>query len=172
MIRTLLVVACLLLFTLCLLGMRRGWRHRARRQSDVAQLPPPPVDPGVALLEPMTGLYVGSTTAGLWQDRVVARELGVRADAVTTLTAAGVLIDRTGAPPVFIPAQTIVGAGVGAGLAGKVLGPGGLLIIRWRLADDSTRSGPATELDTGLRADDKSVYSAWVDALDAMAVST
>lgn len=171
MTRALLVLACLILFALCLLGMRQGWLNRGRRQDDVAPLPPSPADPGVALLEPMTGLYVGSTAAGHWQDRVVARNLGVRADATATLTAAGVLIDRTGAAPVFIPAATIVGAGVGAGLAGKVLGPGGLLIIRWRLSDDRADSA-GTELDTGLRADDKSVYTAWVDALDRMAVST
>lgn len=172
MIRVLLVLACVVVFALCLLGMRRGWVNRARRQKDVAPLRPPPADVGPRLLEPMPGLYVGSTTAGRWQDRVVARDLGVRADAVTTLTAAGVLIDRTGAAPMFIPAEAIIGAGVGAGLAGKVLGPGGLLIIRWRLGDDRAGSAEATELDTGLRADDKSVYPAWVDALDEMAVIT
>lgn len=158
MTRTLLVLACLVLFAVCLAGMRRGWRNRGRRQGAVPALPVPPSDLGPVLLAPMTGLYVGTTTAGQWQDRVVAHGLGVRADATAELYTAGVLIERAGAEPLFVPTADLVGAGVGAGLAGKVLGPGGLLLIRWRLG--------AIELDTGFRADDKSLYPAWVNAID------
>lgn len=160
MTRALLVAACLAFFALCLLGMQRGWSNRGRRQIALPDLPAAPTDLGKPLAEPISGLYVGSTHAGQWQDRVVANGLGARADAWTTLTAAGVMIDRSGAAPVFIAAADIVSAGVGAGLAGKVMGPGGLLIIRWRLG--------SVELDTALRADDKSVYPDWVDAIDAL----
>lgn len=160
MIRALLVAACLVFFAVCLVGMRRGWRNRGRRQVALPDLPPAPTQLAEPLVEPISGLYVGSTHAGQWQNRVVAHGLGARADAWTTLTAAGVMIDRSGAAPIFIAAPDIVSVGVGAGLAGKVMGPGGLLIIRWRLG--------RVELDTGLRADDKSVYPAWVDAIDAL----
>lgn len=176
MIRLLIVLACVVFFAVCLGGMRLGWVHRARRQSGLPVLPAAPADPGPPLAPPMTGLYVGTTSAENWQDRVVAHSLGLRADATATLSAAGLLIERAGAQALFIPAGSIVGAGLGAGLAGKVMGPGGLLIVRWRPgASAGTGSGepgngePGTGLlDTGLRADDKSLYPEWVAALDRL----
>lgn len=175
MIRLLIVLACVAFFAVCLGGMRLGWVHRARRQSDLPALAVAPADPGPPLAPPMTGLYVGTTAAEHWQDRVVARSLGLRADATATLTTAGLVIDRVGADPVFIPAGSIVGAGLGSGLAGKVVGPGGLLIVRWRPGGaagtgdaESEADSDAGELDTGLRADDKSLYPDWVAALDRL----
>jgi hypothetical protein len=38
-----------------------------------------------------------------------------------------------------------------------VTGAGGLLVLRWRLGEH--------EVDTGFRADDKSVYPSWVRTL-------
>ncbi len=160
MIRTLLVIAALIVFGLALLGMRAGWRHRGERQSHLPSLAAPPAGAAALLAPALTGLYVGSTVAERWQDRVVAHGLGNRAAAIARLTAAGVSIDRTGADPVFIPAESIAGAGLGAGLAGKVMGAGGLLVIRWRLGEAA--------LDTALRADDRTVYAHWVHAIDAL----
>ena len=161
MIRLLLVLACLVFFVLCLAGMRVGWRHRAGRQGGVGGRPVPPVDAGPPLLAPLTGLYVGTTRADEWQNRIAAADLGARAESTATLTGQGLLIDRNGAEPIFIPAPALVGVGVGAGLAGKVVGPGGLLVVRWR--DDG-----GNELDTGLRGDDKSVYPDWIEAIDGL----
>ena len=45
------------------------------------------------------------------------------------------------------------------GLAGKVMTADGLLVIRWILPS-------GTEIDSGVRADDKSVYPRWVAAFD------
>ena len=162
MTRLLIVLACVAFFASCLVAMRLGWSHRGRRQAELPRPTAAPADVGPALLPPAGGLYVGSTSAEHWQDRVVAHGLGVRAAATATLTAAGLLIDRVGAEDVFIPAASIVGAGLGAGLAGKVIGPGGLLVVRWRVGN-----GPG-ELDTGLRFDDKSAYPDWVSAIDAI----
>jgi hypothetical protein len=164
MIRTLIVLGCVVFFLICVGGMRWGWKNRGRRQGDLAVLPAIPTELGPALLPEMTALYVGTTTAENWQDRVVARGLGLRAAATATLTEAGLYIDRQGAEPVFVPADSILGVGLGAGLAGKVMGAGGLLVVRWRLG-----VGPdAVELDTGLRADDRTVYPDWVHAIEAM----
>ena len=159
MIRVLLVLACLVFFGLCLAGMRLGWRHRSRRQADLGAHADVPATLSDPLLTPMTGLYVGTTHAERWQDRVVARGLGLRAAMTTTLTEQGLLIERDGAESIFVAAVDLLDVGVGAGLAGKVMGPGGLLVVRWR---DSA----GTELDTGLRGDDKSVYPEWIAALD------
>jgi hypothetical protein len=157
--RLLLVLACLVFFALCVAGMRSGWRHRAQRQDGLGGRAGLPVVPGASLLAPMTGLYVGTTRADRWQDRVVTDGLGLRAAMTTTLTAQGLLIERDGAEPIFVAAANLLDVGVGAGLAGKVVGAGGLLVVRWR--DTS-----GTELDTVLRADDKSVYPEWIAAVD------
>ncbi|MGH8963038.1 MAG: transporter [Jatrophihabitantaceae bacterium] len=160
MTRAWLVVICLLLLALALLGMWRGWRNRAARQSDLADLPAVPSDLGAATLATLAGLYVGTTFASSWQDRVVHRGLGRRASATATLYPSGVRIDRVGAGPIFLPAAAIVGARLAPGLAGQVVGAGGLLVITWRLGD--------AELDTGLRADDKAAYPDWVRAINAL----
>ncbi|MCW2602275.1 MAG: hypothetical protein JWN61_410 [Pseudonocardiales bacterium] len=160
MTRLLLVLATVAFFALALWGMRRGWLARGRRQGDLESPPIPPADLGAQLLQPLTGLYVGSTMAGSWQDRIVAGGLGVRADATATLHAAGVLIARQASEPVFIPAGSIVEASLAPGLAGKVVGAGGLLVIRWRLGGE--------QVDTGLRADDKTRYPEWVAALKGL----
>jgi hypothetical protein len=109
---------------------------------------------GPALAPELSGLYVGSTVATRWQDRVVAHGLGRRAAATVRLGAAGVLIDRQGAAAIFIPRDELIDARLEPALAGKVVGRGGLLVLRWRHGD--------TELDSGIRADDKTEYPVWV----------
>jgi hypothetical protein len=158
MIRTLLVLLCVAFLLLMLLGMRRGWRNRMARQSALPALPAPP-----AMLAPATltasGLYVGTTFAASWQDRVVHEGLGLRADTTASLHPDGVLLERQGAAPIFVPATAWIRARLAPGLAGKVTGDGGLLVLRWRLGD--------AELDTGFRADDKTAYPEWVRTINA-----
>ena len=158
MIRTLLVLGCVAFVLLLVLGVRLGWRNRLKRQAVLPALPEAPDELGAALLAPLVGLYVGTTYATSWQDRVVHAGLGRRASASASLYEAGVLIDRVGEESVFISTEQITGARLAAGLAGKVMGQGGLLVISWTLGQD--------ELDTGLRADDKTVYPEWVRAID------
>ena len=154
MIRALLVLLCVAFFVFALWGMRLGWRHRAARQSDLVPRPAPPEVAAPALVADLVGVYVGSTYATSWQDRVAAQGLGIRSNARATLSADGVLIDREGAEAIFIPADSIVDARLAPGLAGKVVGAGGLVVIRWRLGD--------VEIDSGLRGDDKTIYPLWV----------
>jgi hypothetical protein len=156
MTRLLLVLVCVGVLLLLLAGMRWGWRNRAKRQAYLPALPGVPAELGAASLS-ASGLYVGTTFATSWQDRVVHQGLGVRAEASATLYPAGLLIERDGAEPVFVPKEALVGVRLAPGLAGKVMGDGGLLVARWRLGD--------AELDTGFRADDKSTYPDWIRAL-------
>jgi hypothetical protein len=160
MIRTLLVIAAVVVFVLVLGGLRLGWSHRGKRQADLPALVTAPEDLGELRAPAMAGLYVGTTYATSWQDRVVHAGLGRRADATFTLHAQGVLINRVGDLPIFIPAHDLVSARLEPALAGKVVGAGGLLVVRWRLGD--------TELDTGIRGDDKSQYPAVVNSLNEL----
>jgi hypothetical protein len=68
------------------------------------------------------------------------------------------LCDRQGSDAVFVPRTARAGARVAAGVAGKVMGDGGLLVLRRRLG--------AAELDTGFLADDKTRCPAWVRAIN------
>jgi len=155
--RMLLVLGLVLVCVLAGYGLRAGWRHRAARQAGLPELPDATQAVGDVLIPALTGLYVSTTTAGNWQDRIVARGLGFRADATVLLTPEGVLIDRNGADPIFVPVQDLLEVTTAPGIAGKVMGqPDGILIVRWRLGD--------TVLDSGIRADDRDAQTEFLDA--------
>ncbi len=160
MIRALLVVIVLIVFALALLGMRIGWRNRAARQSSLPALVQVPTNLGTVRQGAASGLYIGSAFATSWQDRVVVGELGLRAAGEIALYESGAVIERQGQSAVFIPTDALIDARLAEGLAGKVVGAGGLLVLRWRLGD--------AEIDSAFRADDKSIYVDWVRAVDAL----
>ncbi|WP_030375175.1 PH-like domain-containing protein [Streptomyces rimosus] len=150
------VVGLLLFVALLYWLMREGWKWRGTLQGDLPELPTAPEDAGEPRLT-MTGRYHGSTTAGQWLDRVVARGLGTRSRAELTLTDAGVQVVRPGAEDFFVPAAALRGARLDKGIAGKVLPEGGLLVITWAHGD--------RELDSGFRSDQAAEHTAWVTAL-------
>ncbi len=154
--RTLQVVLLVLLFALCLWGMYKAWTSKARRQAEaVGELPPVPAELGTQLLEPTTGLYTGTTMAPSWQNRVQVGDLGFRATAELTRFEGGILLERSGAAQIWIPKESITAVRTERGHAGKVMTQDGVLVIRWKLPT-------GTEVDTGFRGDDKTVYPAWV----------
>lgn len=160
MIRLWLSLAVLAFFALCVAGMWWGWHNRARRQSYLPALPVPPESFGEPLLPPLTGVYTSTTTAGDWQDRIVVGGTGFRSGVELRLYSDGLLLDRAGAVPLWIPADTLVDARADRVLAGKVMGVAGLLVVRWRL--------DGYQLDTGVRGDDKDVYDEWIDAIHSL----
>lgn len=153
-------VAGLLLFiALVYWLMRQGWKWRGELQSGLPELPVAPENAGEAKLR-LSGRYHGSTTAGQWLDRIVARGLGNRSRAELTLTAAGIDVVRPGAADFFIPAAALREARLDKGIAGKVLAEGGLLIVTWAHGD--------TQLDSGFRSDHAAEHAAWVEAVNSM----
>ena len=157
MIRLLLVLVCLAVLVAALCGMWVGWRHRAARQHGLGSLPDPPVELGGPIIEGESGLYIGTTSARSWQDRIVVHGLGRRSAATATLFRAGLVIDRIGDSVIYVPAASIIEGRLAPGLAGKVVGARGLLVVRWRLGD--------WVLDTGFRADDERCYPDWLRAI-------
>lgn len=121
-------------------AMFRGWRNRQTRQADLAPLPAVP-----EVTERGTeGVYVATTTAGDWMDRVAVHELGVRSNADLAVSPAGLVFHRQGAADVFIPADRLTGVRTDRGIAGKVTAESsGLVVVTW------THDG--RELDTGFR---------------------
>lgn len=165
--------------------MIRGWMRKAQRQVEsIGMLPPMPDTVGTAIIPATKGLYVGSTIATAeadagddaattsgsgWLDRVVVGDLGFRSKAVLTRYPEGIMVQRSGATPVWIPDESITAIRRVRGLAGKVVprgrsgGAGGraqsgdsILAIRWKLPS-------GTKIDTGFRADDRNELDNWVE---------
>ncbi|SEH81981.1 hypothetical protein SAMN04489835_4519 [Mycolicibacterium rutilum] len=138
-------------------AMMRGWRRRAERQAElIGSLPPMPDTVGPAIVPPTKGLYVGSTLVPHWNDRVAVGDLGFRTKAVLTRYPEGIMLQRSGGMPIWIPDESITEIRTERGIAGKALTHEGILAIRWRLPS-------GTEIDTGFRANDRREYSLWVE---------
>ncbi|MER5598209.1 hypothetical protein [Streptomyces sp. NPDC002265] len=143
--------------------MREGWKWRGTLQGDLPELPTAPEEPGPVRLG-MSGRYHGSTTAGQWLDRIVARGLGTRSRAELALTDAGLDVVRPGADDFFVPRQALREARLDKGIAGKVLTEGGLLVVTWAHGDRL--------IDSGFRSDRAAEHNEWVDAINAMIEKT
>jgi hypothetical protein len=155
---TSLIVAAVfaLLIGFLIRQMMRGWLRRAQRQAElIGTLPPLPDSVGAAIIPATKGLYVGSTLVPNWNDRVAVGDLGYRAKAVLTRYPEGIMLQRTGTGPIWIPDDAITAIRTERGVAGKVVAGGGVLAIRWRLPS-------GTEIDTGFRADNPAEYDRWV----------
>ena len=141
------------LLTLLLLGllaglywlMFRGWRRRVARQQYLpvpASARPGPVrQPPAESAEAVEGVYASTTTSGNWLDRIAAHGLGVRSNAWVQVQPDGVFIAREAAPDLFIPAADLRGAALAPGIAGKVTGGEGVLLITWQLGDQRLDTG-------------------------------
>jgi hypothetical protein len=139
--------------------MRQGWKWRGTLQSDLPELPESPAGQSGAKLS-MSGRYHGSTTAGQWLDRIVARGLGTRSRVELTLTDQGLDVVRPGADDFFVPRDQLVGARLDKGIAGKVLAEGGLLVVTWEHG--------GRQIDSGFRSDRAAEHTAWVEAVNSM----
>jgi hypothetical protein len=157
LVGSLIMAAVLAVAIAVLIGvMMRGWRRRAQRQAElIGTLPPMPDTVGAAIIPATKGLYVGTTLVPHWNDRVAAGDLGYRTKAVLTRYPEGIMLQRTGAGPIWIPDDAITAIRTELGVAGKVVAGEGVLAIRWRLPS-------GTEIDTGFRADNRAEYDRWV----------
>ena len=95
----------------------------------------------------MSGMAAGQVL-GIPVGTLLAARSGFRAPflvfaATMAVTGAGVSWLRQGAPDVFAAVDALVGARRADGIAGKVMPPGGIVVVTWRLG--------GTELDTGFR---------------------
>jgi hypothetical protein len=135
--------------------MMRGWRRRGEHQAElIGSLPDVPETVGEAMVT-TRGLYVGSTLAPAWNERITAGDLGYRSKAVLTRYPEGIMLERIRAKPIWIPQESITAIRTERGIAGKVAARNGILAIRWRLP-------LGVEIDTGFRANNRDEYSDWL----------
>lgn len=155
--RILLTLGTLLLAGGCYALMLKGWRGRQRRQSDV---PAPPVAGAAApTLGPATpGLFVGTTSAADWLDRIAVHQLSDRSTAALVVAEDGVHVDREGPPELYLPWESIEAVSIEQSLAGKVVA-GGMLVLTWQLG--------AHTLASAFRATDHSAHARLRDAITA-----
>jgi hypothetical protein len=159
-----LIMAALLVLLIAFLirRMLRGWVHRAQRQvQTIGRLPALPDTVGTPTITATKGLYVGSTIARAeagpsWLDRIVVGDLGFRSKAVLTRYPEGIMLQRTGATPIWIPDASITAIRAERGIAGKALTHDGILAIRWTLPS-------GTEIDTGFRGEDRRELANWTE---------
>lgn len=138
------VAVLAVLLVAALLGMRRGWRSRAVRTAQVVPaLPARPDDLGAQRCGPLAAVYVSSTLSGQPWERIAAQGLGARSEASVRVHDAGVLIERTGTRDLLVPAPDLRAVVTAAGMAGKVVGGEGLVVLTWQ--------APGGLVDTGLR---------------------
>ena len=140
-------------------GMWRGWQARIARTA-LPALPALPAVPGVDLVEPLVGMYLGTTYAGRWLERIAAARLGERSTGWLRVLPTGLLIRRPSYDDLFLPIATIESARTDVAHAGRVLGRDGLILASWRHGGQS--------LETGFRCDDKSRHAAVVATISEM----
>ncbi len=139
--------------------MWRGWKNRAARQADLP-VPPSAAPEGSDLGDPVEGVYASTTTHGEWLDRIAVHGLGVRSNAWVRVGKSGVLFEREAAPDVFVPAEDVEAVQSAPGIAGKVTGGEGLVVLTWRLGE--------RVLDTGFQPRAKGDRARLIDGVDAL----
>ena len=148
------ILGTLLVLAAAYFGMYCGWRNRQSRQADLAPLTPAPEDK----IRGIEGVYVATTSAGDWMDRIAVHELGVRSVADLAVSEAGLIFHRQGAANVFIPVDHLTGVRTDRGIAGKVTAEkSGLVVVTW------THDG--RELDTGFRPRRKADTAALTESI-------
>lgn len=138
--------------------MLKGWRSRQRRQADLPA-PSVPVEAPRVVVPAVPGLFVGTTGADDWLDRIVVHQLSDRATGELVLAHDGVHITRDDLPELWIPLTSVVAVTVETSLAGKVVSSG-MLIVSWRLG--------ARTLASAFRATDPAAHPRLRDALTAL----
>ena len=156
--RILLTVGTLLFAAVFYALMLKGWRSRQRRQGD---LPEPPRATGRAsvVIAGVPGLFVGTTSAADWLDRIAVHHLSDRSTAELVVADDGVHVDREGLPELYLPFATITEVTIEQSLAGKVVS-GGMLVLTWRLG--------ARTLASAFRATDSRAHPRLRDAITAL----
>lgn len=150
----------------CFLLMRRSWRRRAAAQAaalpepaplpaaDLHRLPGEPLEPAVG---PVEGMYLGTTVAGRWLERVHAHGLGTRGRAEVAVTADGLLVARAAARSFLVPAEGVVAVRLDNAHANRVNADPGTVVVTWRLGN--------LDVETGFRPDEPEAAAALVGAL-------
>lgn len=148
-----------------------AWRRRVRRDSGLVA-PVGDFAAGTAALATFAGLYVATTAHGDPLERLAIKGLSFRSKTSIIVTDAGVALDIPGQQRIVIAAETIVSVASATVAIDRVVEPGGLARISWRISNNITTDGNETNttVDTYLRPQNTSTR-ALVEAISPL-VST
>lgn len=147
----------MILVAVALIGVLAwAWWRRMRRDAGYTA-PMGDIPSGARVLGSFPGLYVATTVHDVPLERLAIRRLGFRSRVDVTVTDAGVALDLAGAPRIFLAADRLADVGQSTVAIDRVVEPGGLARLAWRIDD-------ATVVDTYLRPQDASAR-ALVDAI-------
>lgn len=155
------VLFLLALTALILVLMRRGWRNRERRIiiTELPELPPG----AVPATHGTHGVYVSTTLAGLPLERVVTRGLGVKSAVEVDVREDGIVLERQGAPSLFIPRASLETVGTTSGMIGKFAAADSIVVFTW--------SAGGTRVDTGVHIRNDADRAALFDAASRLTQS-
>ncbi|MEN2740978.1 hypothetical protein ABCS02_24605 [Microbacterium sp. X-17] len=121
-----------------LLGlMLWGWIRRIRRDRG-AKAPFGSAPAEAAVRGTFPGLYVATTAHGAALERLAIGGLAYRAQALVTVTDAGILLELQGQGPIFIDAARVESAAQATVAIDRVVERDGLARVSWRLDDGTT----------------------------------
>lgn len=141
--RLLLTLAMLAIMGLIYAAMWRGWHRRSDQPfPDLADRPADWHEE-----KSVDAVYASTTLAGQWLVRVRDHGLGQRSPARVCVGRQGVLIERTGERDLFIPRGQIRSVSLVPGIAGKVVGGRGVVVITWSWGDRDVDTGFLPEMD-------------------------
>lgn len=154
----------IVLVAVALLGVLAwAWWRRSRRDAAlVAPVGEAPADAAVRSIFPT--LYVATTRHGEPLERLAIRGLGFRSRSDVTVTDAGVALDLTGQPRIWIGVPRIVEVAQATVTIDRVVERDGLVRLSWRLDD-------GTVVDSYLRPQDASAR-ALADAVSGILLPT
>ena len=148
------------LVLLAVLGlMLRSWRRRTRRDATLPAGYPQPAERGRELAS-AAALYVATTPRDAPLERLNIPGLGFRARGGVTVTEQGVLLELAGSPALFIPADAVQLVADATVAIDRVVEPGGLLRLGWRL------NTTAAEIPAGVDS-----YFRFSDPVDRRAIT-
>ena len=96
---------------------------------------------GAPIGEPSEGMYVCTTTAGDWLDRIAAHAWASAPTPTCPSTPTACCWPATAPPDLFIPAPTSPESSRTSGMAGKFVEKDGLLVISWMLGTQAVDTG-------------------------------
>lgn len=122
-----------------------AWVRRTRRDSGLTA-PIGDIPAGARTVGSFDGFYVATTVHGQPLERLAIRGLEFRSRVGITVTSAGVALDLTGQPRMFLPVAVISDTGRATVAIDRVVEPDGLVRLSWRTGE--------TLVDTYLRVQD------------------
>lgn len=141
MARAILVIVVVGAIVIALGAMSRSWKRRIAAGSGLPPLAEPPVDRAGDALEIDHATYLGTVTSQHWLDRVAAQGLGHRGPTSLVVDIRGLVIDRIGTAALFIPQAAITNVELARGLAGRVYGKDGVVVVSWVWGGQALNTG-------------------------------